>query len=122
MKKVIRSFGYAFKGISYAYTTQLNFRIHSAATIIAVASGLLLGINASEWLWIALAITLVTITEMLNTAVELLTDLTSPGYNNKAGHVKDISAGCVVIAAVFAVITAAVVFLPKLLLLVNHAA
>ncbi|MBE9584599.1 diacylglycerol kinase family protein [Mucilaginibacter sp. JRF] len=122
MKKVIRSFGYAFKGIRYAYATQLNFRIHSAATVIAIAAGLFLNISAAEWLWITVAITLVIITEMLNTALELLTDLTSPEYNPKAGHVKDISAGCVVIAAVFALITAAVVFLPKLILLINHAA
>ncbi|MCC8410676.1 diacylglycerol kinase family protein [Mucilaginibacter sp. UR6-1] len=114
MKKVIRSFGYAFKGIGYAYTTQLNFRIHSGATLIAVISGLLLNIAATEWLWIMLAIALVIITEMLNTALELLTDLASPEYNAKAGHVKDISAGCVVIAAVFAVITGGIIFLPKL--------
>ncbi|GAA4925094.1 diacylglycerol kinase family protein [Mucilaginibacter defluvii] len=122
MKKVIRSFGYAFKGISYAYATQLNFRIHIGATVTAVALGLLLGVNAGEWLWISLTITLVIITEMLNTAIELLTDLASPEYNTKAGHVKDISAGCVVIAAVFAVITGAIIFLPKLYLLATHAA
>jgi diacylglycerol kinase (ATP) len=122
MKKVIRSFGYAFKGISYAYTTQLNFRIHSVAMFMAIASGLVLRVSAIEWLWIALAIALVIITEMLNTAIELLTDLASPEFNAKAGHVKDVSAGCVVIAAFFAIITAAIVFLPKLLLLAKHAA
>lgn len=122
MKKVIRSFGYAFKGISYAYATQLNFRIHSSATLLAVVLGIFLNIAATEWLWIILAIILVIITEMLNTALELLTDLASPEYNTKAGHVKDISAGCVVIAAVFAVITGGIIFLPKLYLLATHAA
>lgn len=122
MKKVIRSFGYAFKGIGYAYTTQLNFRIHSGATFVAVALGLFLKIAAVEWLWIALSIALVIITEMLNTALELLTDLASPEYNTKAGHVKDVSAGCVVIAAAFAVITGGIIFLPKLFLLATHAA
>ena len=44
MKKLIRSFGYAFKGVAYAAKTQLNFRIHLAATVIAVLMGFLLHI------------------------------------------------------------------------------
>jgi len=40
-----------------------------------------------------------------------------PGYNEKAGHIKDMSAGAVVIAALFALITGTIIFLPKLLLL-----
>jgi diacylglycerol kinase (ATP) len=122
MKKVVRSFGYAFKGVRYAYSTQLNFRIHAAATVLAVALGVALNISEVEWLWIAIAITLVIITEMINTALEILTDMVSPEYNPKAGHVKDISAGCVVIAAAFALIAGAVIFLPKLYLLLFNAA
>lgn len=122
MKKVIRSFGYAFKGIAYATSTQLNFRIHLGATAIAVAMGCLLHIAAGEWLWIAVCITLVLVTEIFNTMIETLVDLVSPGYNEKAGHIKDMSAGAVVIAALFALIAGLTIFLPKLLLLLNHAA
>ncbi len=122
MKKVIRSFGYAFKGIAYATSTQLNFRIHLGATAIAVAMGYLLHITAGEWLWIGVCITLVLITEIFNTMIETLVDLVSPGYNEKAGRVKDMSAGAVVITALFALIAGLIIFLPKLLLLLNHAA
>lgn len=119
MKKIVNSFGYAFKGLRYAFVSQLNFRVHTFATIIAVALGLFLHINAAEWLWIALCVAIVLITELLNTAIETLTDLVSPQYNEKAGLVKDVSAGAVVIAAVFAFITGLAIFLPKLLLLLN---
>ena len=119
MKKLIKSFGYAFKGVAYATKTQLNFRIHLAATVIAVLMGLLLHISAGEWQWIALSITLVLVTEIFNTMIETLTDLVSPGYNEKAGHIKDMSAGAVVIAAIFAVITGIIIFLPRLLLLIK---
>ncbi|MEO6149584.1 MAG: diacylglycerol kinase family protein [Mucilaginibacter sp.] len=114
MKKVIRSFGYAFKGLGYAFKTQLNFRIHIAATILAIVLGFVLHITISEWLWILLSITVVLLVELLNTAIEALTDLVSPGHNEKAGHVKDISAGAVVIAALFAFITGLVIFLPRI--------
>jgi diacylglycerol kinase (ATP) len=102
MKKLIRSFGYAFKGIGYATATQLNFRIHLVATVLAVG--------------------LVLILELVNTAVEALTDLASPGYHELAGRAKDVCAAAVVIAAAFAVITGLIIFLPKLLLLFPHAA
>ncbi len=122
MRKVLKSFGYAFKGIRYATVSQLNFRIHIGATIIAVALGLFLHIAVTEWQWIAVSITLVLVTEIFNTMIETLVDLVSPGYNEKAGHIKDMSAGAVVIAAAFAILNGVIIFLPKLLALVNHAA
>jgi diacylglycerol kinase len=119
MKKLIMSFGYAFKGVAYASKTQLNFRIHLTATVFAVIMGYWLNISATEWLWVALCITLVLVAEIFNTMIESLTDLVSPGYNQKAGHIKDMSAGAVVITAIFALITGIVIFLPKLLLLIR---
>jgi len=119
MKKLIKSFGYAFKGIAYATKTQLNFRIHLAATALAVIFGFWLHIAVGEWQWVALSITLVLVSEIFNTMVEALTDMVSPGYNERAGHIKDMSAGAVVIAALFAVITAVIIFVPKLLLLIK---
>jgi len=119
MKKLIKSFGYAFRGVAYATRTQLNFRIHMVAMAAAVALGYFLKISAMEWLWIALCIAIVLITEIFNTMIEALTDLVSPGYNEKAGRIKDMSAGAVVIAAAFALLTGIVIFLPKLLLLIR---
>jgi diacylglycerol kinase len=122
MKKLIRSFGYAFKGVAYATTSQLNFRIHLVATAIALLLGWFLHISTGEWEWVMLCVTIVLVTEIFNTMIETLVDLVSPGYNEKAGRIKDLSAGAVVIAALFALITGIIIFLPKLLLLINHAA
>jgi diacylglycerol kinase (ATP) len=122
IKKLILSFGYAFKGLAYATKSQLNFRIHLFAAVIAIALGFALNIAASEWLWIALSIAIVLLAELTNTGIETLTDLVSPGYNEKAGHVKDICAGAVVIAALFALITGLIIFVPKIILVFHHAA
>jgi len=118
----MRSFGFAFKGLRYATATQPNFRIHLVLAFIAIALGFLLQLSPAEWQWIMLAIALVLVIELLNTGIETLTDLVSPGYNEKAGRVKDVCAGAVVIAALFALITGIVIFLPKLILLVKHVA
>jgi len=122
MKKLIRSFGYAFKGVAYATTSQLNFRIHLAATVLATIAGFLFHISPGEWQWVMLCVTIVLVTEIFNTMIETLVDLVSPGFNEKAGRVKDMAAGAVVIAATFALVTGLIIFLPKILLLFNHAA
>ena len=121
MKKLIRSFSYAFKGVAYAADTQLNFRIHIVAASLAVLLGFILHISMNEWEWVLLSITLVLVTEIFNTMIEALTDLVSPGFNEKAGHIKDMSAGAVVTTAIFALVTGIIIFLPKLLLLIHHA-
>jgi diacylglycerol kinase (ATP) len=122
MKKLISSFGYAFKGLAYAAKSQLNFRIHLGSAVLVVAFGFALRISVNEWEWVMLSIAIVLLTELINTGIEALTDLISPDYNEKAGHIKDICAGAVVIAALFALITAVIIFVPKLLLLVHYAA
>jgi len=122
MKKFIRGFGYAFNGIRIATSTQLNFRVHLVATLLAMFLGWALNISVNEWQWLILCVAFVLVTELLNTAIEFLVDLVSPEYNELAGKVKDVSAGAVLISAIFALITGAIIFLPKLLALVNHAA
>ena len=92
----------------------MNFRIHLTAVILVSGLGWFFHLSASEWLWIILAVGLVLITELLNTALELLVDLVSPGFNSQAGKVKDVAAGAVLVAAVIAVIIGAVIFIPKI--------
>jgi len=121
-KKLIRSFGYALKGIGYATTTQLNFRVHLVATLVTITLGIGLHISINEWVWIILCITLVLAAEMFNTAIEFLTDLVSPGYHPKAGHVKDVAAGAVLLCAIFAIVVGVIIFGPKILSLLHYAA
>jgi diacylglycerol kinase (ATP) len=121
MKKFILSAGYAIKGLKYAFTTQQNFRIQVTAAIIAVALGIFFNIGTAEWHWIILCIALVLVMELVNTGIEALVDLVSPEYNKLAGHVKDISAAAVLVMAVFTLVTGAIIFLPKILLLFHAA-
>ena len=94
--------------------TQPNARIHLLATIIAVLAGLYFDIVGFEWLWLALAITLVWALEMMNTAIEHLGDLLSPEHSESVKFAKDIAAGAVLLAAILALVIAAVIFLPKI--------
>ena len=122
MNKFIRGFGYAINGVWHAAVTQLNFRVHLVCALIAVYAGYTLHISNDEWLWIIFCIGMVLVAELFNTAIEFLTDLVSPSYHKKAGLVKDMSAGAVLITAIAALTIGLVIFLPKLLALIHHAA
>jgi diacylglycerol kinase (ATP) len=108
------SFKYAWEGIQYAYSTQPNFRYHSLFALIAVLIGLWLNISANEWLILLLTITLVIVAEMINTAIESMTDLIHDQHHKHAKIAKDVSAGMVLVSAIGSVVIGAVIFLPKI--------
>jgi diacylglycerol kinase (ATP) len=122
MNKFIRGFGYAFKGLWHAAKTQLNFRVHLLCAIIVVLLGFALRISAAEWLWVSLCIGMVLLTELINTAIELLVDIVSPDYNEKAGRVKDMCAAAVLVTTITALVIGLVIFVPKIILYFHHAA
>ena len=111
----LRSFGHAFRGLGILVQTQHNARIHALAAILVVAAGILLRISPAEWALIVLAIVCVWVAEALNTAIELLVDLASPGPHALAGKAKDVAAGAVLVAAIGSVIVGVLVFGPHVL-------
>lgn len=115
IKDRTNSFGYAFKGIFYALKSEHNIWIHCFFGITAIAFGIWLDINLTEWIFVLIAIGFVFTAEIFNTAIEILVDIVSPEHNPKAGLVKDIAAGAVLIAAITAALIGLFVFGPKII-------
>ena len=114
IKARARSFRYAFRGLMLVFLHQHNFRIHVTAALAAILLGIIFKISSTEWMFIIAAIGLVFTAETFNTAIEEMTDLVSPQQNNKAGNIKDIAAGAVLLAAFTALAIGLVIFIPKL--------
>lgn len=108
-RKFSRSFGFAFQGLRWLMQEN-NAKVHLSAMIWAVGMGFYFCINTWEWMAVSLAITLVWICEAFNTALEKLVDLASPEHHPLAGKAKDLAASAVLVAAIFAVVVAVVVF------------
>jgi len=111
----IRSFYFAIHGIAIMLRSQRNAYIHAAATVSVVTVSVFFGISRTDWCWIVLAIVAVWTAEALNTALEFLTDVASPGFHPIAGQAKDVAAGAVLIAATGSVIIGVLVLGPHLL-------
>lgn len=103
------------QGIFTFFKTQTNAWIQLIAAVIVIFLGFKFNINKTEWLAIIFAISFVIVTEMLNTALEFLTDLASPSIHPLAKKAKDVGAGAVLVAAITSLVIAGVVFLPKLM-------
>ncbi|KJD46616.1 diacylglycerol kinase family protein [Paenibacillus terrae] len=114
------TFRYAAEGVMYALRTQLNMRIHVVMAFLVIAAGLSLRISRLDWLFVSMAIAMVIVAELINTAVEAAIDLISPDIHPLAKAAKDTAAGAVLLAAVFAVIIGIFVFYRPLLTLISQ--
>lgn len=119
MKRLLKSFVYAWQGIRSVFGSESNMKIHALVAALIVFMGFAFWISPFEWIAIIICIGLVFSAEMFNTALETLTDKVSPEKNKLAGKVKDIAAGAVLIAAIISVIVGLIIFLPKLLAWLN---
>lgn len=110
----IRSFGHAFSGWRYVLRTQRNAWFHAVASLLATAAGFWVGLELRDWALIVFAIALVWMAEFLNTALEAVVDLHSPGQHPLAKVGKDVGAAAVLIAALAAVIIGLLVLGPPM--------
>jgi diacylglycerol kinase (ATP) len=116
----LSSFRYAWMGVSYAFMTQRNFRIHAFMGMIALGLGFWLHLSVVEMAVIGLTIGAVLSMELLNTALEAVVDLTvKQTYHELAKIAKDCAAAAVLIAAFGAMMVAGLLILPKLALVVG---
>ncbi|MGG3311489.1 diacylglycerol kinase family protein [Paenibacillus sp. FSL W8-0187] len=109
-QSLYRAFGCAIRGILTAVQTERNMKIHIAAALIVFIAAALLQLDRMSWLFLLLAIALVFIAELVNTAVEAIIDLISPEEHVLARVAKDTAAGAALVAAVFAVVIGILVF------------
>lgn len=105
-----RSFRYAYEGIKYALDTQRNMKFHFFVAFLVLLAALFVKLPKTDILFILLAVTLMIVTELINTAVEKAVDLAMPDRHPLAKIAKDVAAASVLVSAGFAVIVGMIVF------------
>ena len=112
---VLKSFKYAFSGISYVLKTSRNFKIQIIFAVISLIIGFLLQISQSNYVILIATIMSVLILEILNTSIESIVDLVvKKEFSSLAKISKDTSAGAVLLASINSVIIAVYIFVPKI--------
>lgn len=114
IKKLIKSFKYAFYGLYKIFCAEQNVRIQAVIGLVVILLGWYFKINRFEWIMLVFTISLVILMEIINSAIERTADILKPRIHTYAREIKDIMAAAVVIASIVAVIVGLLIFLPKL--------
>jgi diacylglycerol kinase (ATP) len=109
-----QALAYAGRGLRHAARTQKHFRAQLIVAAAALMFSAWAGLPPVEIALLAVTATLVLAAELLNTAVEILTDLLHPGRGPAAAAIKDVAAGAVLLAAGAALAVGVLLFFPRL--------
>ncbi|HWR58771.1 MAG TPA: diacylglycerol kinase [Thermodesulfovibrionales bacterium] len=112
MKRWIKSANCAIEGILHGTKTQRHVRYHLYSASFILVLSYVLGVSKNDFLVIGLAVIVVLVAELFNTAIETVVDLISPEHSVQAKIAKDVAAGAVLITAFGAAVMGYIVLLP----------
>lgn len=115
MKKEIKSFVDAFRGLALFFGKEWHAKLHLFFLIVVIGFAMYFKVSAAEWISLLIAFGLVIGTEALNTAIEKLGDIVHPEKLNAMRNVKDIAAGAVMFCVLIAIAIGLIIFIPKIL-------
>lgn len=110
----LSGFKYAFNGILSCLKDENNLLIEFAGGMLVVMFAVFLKCTFVEWSILIIMCFLVVAFEMVNTALENLSDKVTTENDEQLKKVKDIASGAVLTMSICAVIVAGVIFIPKI--------
>lgn len=105
----------ASHGIMVCFKEETNMKVHALIAFVVVLLAYFLQFSRVEWCLLLLCIGLIFALEMVNTAIENIVDFICPQFDKRAGKIKDISSGLVLIFAFFVAIVGCLLFIPHLI-------
>lgn len=112
------TFRNSFKGIRLALKSERNIRVHFVTSLLVMVCGVTLKCSAAEFSILLIAIALVLIAEMVNSAIEFTLDAVFHNrYSKLVGMAKDIAAGAVMIATFISISIGILLFGSKIIAL-----
>jgi len=111
----LKSFICAGKGIRHVFKNERNFRFHAVISIIVLILAIYLECDLIELALLIIVISIVLVSEMVNSAIEYTWDKLEPNHHPVVGIIKDAMAGSVLIASVSAVLVAVIIIFRHLI-------
>jgi len=112
-KHLADSFRHAYDGLVHVLNTHRHARYLLVIVALVLVLGIALRLNAEDSALLVLAIGLVLTAELVNTAVEAVTDLATEQYHALARIAKDVAGAAVLVASITAALIGGIVFLSR---------
>jgi diacylglycerol kinase len=119
MKKFLKSFSHALRGLQHALIHEKNFRIEIFCAAAAIGCAFVFNISKIEWFVVIINIAAVLTAELFNTSIENLCNMIHKTTHPIIKIVKDVSAAAVVITALCAFVCGSIIFTPYFLNLIK---
>jgi len=115
IRRLIRSFKYAFTGLGKVFWEEQNFRIDLIITVIILFLAQYFQVKVWELIILILIIAVVLILEIINSIFERLIDLLKPRIHQYVKDIKDMTAAVVFIGALASILIGILIFLPYII-------
>jgi diacylglycerol kinase len=115
---LLKSFGFAFEGLSHAIKNNRNLKIHLVIGLAVVLASIFFHVSFFEKEILGILILLVILSEMINTSIEEMVNLITNEHRREAKIAKDVGAGMILVAALGATIIGLIIFTPYVLKLI----
>ena len=114
LRGLFQSFVNAFQGFRII-TMERNSTIHVAVAVFVVLEAILLRVSKVEWLLVSIAIAMVIALEIVNSAIERISDRIEARVDLDIALIKDASAAGVLVSVLAAAIIGVSIFLTRIL-------
>jgi diacylglycerol kinase len=101
--------------VGLAWAEGSSYVVHAVSAALAVGLAAYLQLGPIQWALVVIAITLVLVAELLNSALERVSRAVTSEWHPVIRDALDVSSGAVLVAATGAAVLAALIFLPPLL-------
>lgn len=108
------SFKNALAGLRFTFSTQRNFRLMIILAILVLGTSFFFRLSLVEITILIWTIFIVFTAEMVNTALESVTNLVTQEWRREAKIAKDISSGMVLLSVIGSIIIGMLIFGPKI--------
>ncbi|MDO8499300.1 MAG: diacylglycerol kinase family protein [bacterium] len=113
--RLFLSFKYALRGLRQALQTEQNFRVQILISLVAIVLAIYFSLPTGQIIVVTLLIGWVLTMELINTALEYISDLLKPRLHHHVYIIKDIMAAAVLISSVASGAIGLIIFLPYFL-------
>lgn len=114
--RVLKATKCSIKGFKAAFKEESAFRIETYLGLVLFPLSVLLAQSLSHWLMLFIPYLLLLIVELLNSAIEALTDRVGIEYHVLSGRAKDMASAAVTLALIILLLVWAVAIYEKIMM------
>ena len=114
VKRLFRSFRYAFKGFLIVLKEEQSFQIQLIAGAVVVSLIFYFNVRGWESMVLILLVVAVLVMELINSIFERIIDVLKPRLHPYVEEIKDIMAATVLLSSLVALVIGLMIFLPYL--------